>query len=84
MLGECTRGWGKLAVYTLPRFGHWRAITNRATARALTAPEVERARGRPGQLWAALPGLFGTVAGPRQAEHVLCAQAELGFSPEAV
>jgi hypothetical protein len=34
---------GKLAVYTLPRFGHRRAAVSRATTRALSALEVERA-----------------------------------------
>jgi hypothetical protein len=30
------------------------------------------------------PGLFGAMAGLRQAERVLCARAELSFSPVAV
>jgi hypothetical protein len=35
-------------------------------------------------LWAALPGLFGAVAEPRQAERALYAWAKLAFDPEAV
>jgi hypothetical protein len=37
-----------------------------------------------GRMRAALLGLFGTVAGPRQADHALCTRGELGFGPEAV
>jgi hypothetical protein len=88
---------GKLAVYTLLRFGRRRATASRATARALSAPSLSAphsaraARGHGPRLTAGqagsgprCPGLYGAVAGPQQVEHALCAQAELGFGPEAV
>jgi hypothetical protein len=37
-----------------------------------------------GRIQAVLPGLFSTVARPRQADHALCALAELCFDPGAV
>jgi hypothetical protein len=90
-------GLGKLTVYTLLRFGRRRATVSRATARALSvqslsAPHSARAaRGRGLRLTAGqagsgprCPSLYGIVAGPQQAEHALCAQAELGFGQEAV
>jgi hypothetical protein len=84
-------------VYTLPRFDHRRAAASCATAHTLSAPgpsAPRRARAacgrgpRPAADQAdsglCYPGLFDTVAGPRQAERALCVCAELGFGEEAV
>jgi hypothetical protein len=74
------------------------AAVSHATARALSAPGVERAVPcvRCVQTWVAFCGLasigcgphcsgqFGTVAGPRQAKRALCAWSELGFGPVAI
>jgi hypothetical protein len=81
----------------MPRFVRQRATTSRATAHALSVSESEpprRARAvyrRGPRLVAGQAGgeprclgLYGTVAGPQQAERALCARAKLSFSPEAI
>jgi hypothetical protein len=85
-------GLGKLAVYTMPRFGDQLATMSHVTACALSAPHRARAacgrgpcptagQASSGPRW---PGLFDTVVEPQWAKHVLCVWAELGFGPEAV
>jgi hypothetical protein len=82
------RGLGKLAVYTMPRFGRWQATVSRAWPAVSHAHAVCERGLRPmaGQAGSGprCSSLFGTVARPQQAERALCAWAEVGFGTEAV
>jgi hypothetical protein len=80
-------------MYILPSFVLRRATVSRATARALSALEAERAlRAEAGSILRSARAVVGratqafsrAVDGPRQAERALCTRADLGFSPEAV